>query len=307
MDYKKAYEEMVQIARELHKGGNALTKQQMEIVCPELSESKDARVNEEIRNFLIDMECKREWIAYLEKRKDCCGKTLIRDNGESACSYIERCLTPEMRKVWYEACAEIKEKQKEQNIYKSSKSEIDFADRYSKDVWEKLMSKFKAVKGYRIGCNDVSDIVLNAILNAFKWQKEQKSEQSEMEKAYVRTLHSLIADFLRGKQEIDREYYQKIWDCLDNRHIEQKPAEWGEKDRKMLEVISYKISQRQGNDERSLFTPDEAEFMGEIEDKLKSHPQWKPSEEQMKAVICAIEECGYNSELESLYNDLKKL
>lgn len=70
MDYKKAYEEMVQRARELHKGGNALTKQQMEIVCPELAESEDKRVNEEIRNFLIDMECKREWISYLEKQKE---------------------------------------------------------------------------------------------------------------------------------------------------------------------------------------------------------------------------------------------
>lgn len=70
MDYKKEYEAMVQRARELHKGDNALTKKQMEIVCPELAESEDKRVNEEIRNFLIDMECKREWIAYLEKQKE---------------------------------------------------------------------------------------------------------------------------------------------------------------------------------------------------------------------------------------------
>lgn len=70
MDYKKEYEAIVQRARELHEGGNALTKQQMEIVCPELAESEDKRVNEEIRNFLIDMECKREWISYLEKQKE---------------------------------------------------------------------------------------------------------------------------------------------------------------------------------------------------------------------------------------------
>lgn len=36
-------------------------------------------------------------------------------------------------------------------------------------------------------------------------------------------------------------------------------------------------------------------------------PHWKPSEKQMEALICATEECGYNTELESLYNDLKKL
>lgn len=50
---------------------------------------------------------------------------------------------------------------------------------------------------------------------------------------------------------------------------ELKP-EWSEADEKMLSVITYKISQHQGNDERSLFTPDEAEFICEIEDKLKS-------------------------------------
>ena len=68
---------------------------------------------------------------------------------------------------------------------------------------------------------------------------------------------------------------------------EQKSTEWSEKEKKMLAVISYKISQHQGNDERSLFTPDEAEFICEMEDKLKSfRPQtyWKPSEEQMKAL-----------------------
>jgi hypothetical protein len=69
-------------------------------------------------------------------------------------------------------------------------------------------------------------------------QKEQKSEQSEMEKEYVRTLHSLIADFLRGKQEMDIEYYQKIWDWLDNRHIEQKPAEKSSTLKKLKEHLA---------------------------------------------------------------------
>ena len=41
MDYEKAYKAMMQRARELHKDGNALTKQQMEIVCPELADSED--------------------------------------------------------------------------------------------------------------------------------------------------------------------------------------------------------------------------------------------------------------------------
>ena len=57
-------------------------------------------------------------------------------------------------------------------------------------------------------------------------EKEQKPVQSDVEREYVRTLKSLISDFLRGKEEVDREYYQQIYDWLDGRHIGQKPAEW---------------------------------------------------------------------------------
>ena len=48
-----------------------------------------------------------------KSRIDACGFPL-REEGESACSYLERCLAPDMRNIWYEACSEIKEKQKEQ-------------------------------------------------------------------------------------------------------------------------------------------------------------------------------------------------
>lgn len=43
------------------------------------------------------------------RKVDACGFPL-RDEGESACSYLERCLAPDMRHVWYEACDEMKGK-----------------------------------------------------------------------------------------------------------------------------------------------------------------------------------------------------
>ena len=78
MDYEAKYKEMVQRARELHETGNALTKMQMEIVCPELSESEDER----IRKWLYDLVAgnlkttvspfpRKDVLAYLEKQKDC--------------------------------------------------------------------------------------------------------------------------------------------------------------------------------------------------------------------------------------------
>ena len=70
------------------------------------------------------------------------------------------------------------------------------------------------------------DITEEKLLAYLEKQKEQKSVQSDVEREYVRTLKSLISDFLRGKEEVDREYYQQIYDWLDGRHLEQKPAEW---------------------------------------------------------------------------------
>lgn len=57
--------------------------------------------------------------------------------------------------------------------------------------------------------------------------KEQKPAQTAEEKEYVRTLKGLISDFIRdcGGCTIDTEYYQKICNWLDGRHIEQKQVE----------------------------------------------------------------------------------
>lgn len=77
---------------------------------------------------------------------------------------------------------------------------------------------------------------LIGILSQGTWRKEwpfspnevvaylekQNHVQSDTEKEYVRTLKSLIFNFLSGKDEVDRDYYQRIEDWLNERHIEQK-------------------------------------------------------------------------------------
>lgn len=58
----------------------------------------------------------------------------------------------------------------------------------------------------------------------------------DTEKEYIRTIKSLIADFIRGKDHIDTVYYQKIYDWLDGRHVEeQNQTEWSENDEKMID------------------------------------------------------------------------
>ena len=75
----KAYDEMVQRVKELHETGNALTKKQMEIICPELAESEDERVRKWILEYLYDGLRKsdeqfkdqfKSAIAYLEKQEE---------------------------------------------------------------------------------------------------------------------------------------------------------------------------------------------------------------------------------------------
>lgn len=46
---------------------------------------------------------------------------------------------------------------------------IKFADAYSSKVWKKEMNMFDNHENYFIGCNDLSDYVLNAILNTWEF------------------------------------------------------------------------------------------------------------------------------------------
>ena len=61
-------------------------------------------IDEALYEFLMEVLEKQE-----KTKIDACGFP-IRNEGESACSYLERCLSPDMRKIWYEACKEMKEK-----------------------------------------------------------------------------------------------------------------------------------------------------------------------------------------------------
>lgn len=47
-----------------------------------------------------------------------------------------------------------------------SKEDIKYAYDYSSKVWNELMRRHRERPGYWIGANDVSDIVMNAILCA---------------------------------------------------------------------------------------------------------------------------------------------
>lgn len=53
----------------------------------------------------------------------------------------------------------------------TNKDIVNYASEYSHKVWEYLMKQFETNKDFYIGANDVSDLVLNAILDAMQGMK----------------------------------------------------------------------------------------------------------------------------------------
>ena len=64
MDYEKEYNEVFKRAKELHEGGNALTKKQMEIVFPSLADEWDGHTPQEaaerIKKYLQNEQSEME-------------------------------------------------------------------------------------------------------------------------------------------------------------------------------------------------------------------------------------------------------
>lgn len=60
------------------------------------------------------------------------------------------------------------------SAFTDNKDVNEFADKYSHAIWVELINNFKTIEGYQIGANDVSDIVLNAIINTYNYFNENK-------------------------------------------------------------------------------------------------------------------------------------
>lgn len=158
----------------------------------------------------------KRWIAWFEKQKDACdreyvfrplagdtiekaaekaveldGKVVLAFNG----AYI-----PVDNKTKDEIVAEYHDWVKKQcgraklpdSSYTTDKSVIEFADEYSHNVWEKLMANFNNIDGYSIGCNDVSDIVLNAIIDTCNWNKPMTREVKDLEDLFQALPESIV-------------------------------------------------------------------------------------------------------------------
>ena len=178
------YDEVLRKAKDML-SYKEVRQEDMEYLFPELKESEDERIRKSILELVkqssevLSEQNQNNMIAWLEKQKD----------------YI---------KLSYSA-------------YTSNRDVIEFADKYSHIVWKNLMDKFKKNENYSIGCNDVSDIVLNAIINTYNWLEKQGKESSwkpskeEMDVLYS----SALEDDVRRRSTIQVLEYARSLDTYN--------------------------------------------------------------------------------------------
>ena len=76
----------------------------------------------------------------------------------------------------------------QEQIYKFIKtksSKYDYASRYSGLIWKNLMDRFENDSNFKIGANDVSDYVFNAILDALNGYSYRYPEETKVKNVDV--------------------------------------------------------------------------------------------------------------------------
>lgn len=147
-----------------------------------------------------------------------------------------------------------------------------------------------------------------------KWSEEDIT-QLHFIKSNLEYLRDNCKDY---KDDADQAYLNNQIDwlkSLKDRVQPQPKQEWSEEDETITSALSQLLKDCESdNNWNCVYSNDREVFFADIEKWLKSlRPQsaWKPSDTQMAAIACAVrnmkESACYNSELVSLFDDLKKL
>ena len=365
----KAYDEAMNKIKPLYEqakiDGNPIWST-YEYLIPQLRESEDERnanalirlLNDDKITSLITYEARQQWLDWLERKKIpsvSFNPALGFDPGSAVVYHNEESEDERIRKllVW-QVYRNIEDETNDlaQSVYDGIKGHDPDLEESIED-WKKCLAYLEKQKEQKPA--EVKDPFSNAnFVRGYESgyadaKREQKPAQTDDEKGYIRTTKSIIADFVRDKQPEDVTFYQKIYDWLDGRHIEQKsaewdelqaefrsinkafedgkkevianpkkyglckPAEWSEEDEKTInnivsvlgKYIDYKAVSGTGSGYATPRYAKEIDWLKSLRpDSYKNcNSQWKPSEEQMKA----LEECGECKRcIKELCNDLKK-
>ena len=303
MDYKEEYEAMVQRARELHEAGNFLTKKQMEIVCPELTESEDERIRKELIEAFEVYDIESSWnqipvkhiLAWLEKQEE------QKPSSTEDMPYIT-----------------------DEHFY-----EREPADSFKYKLAEymtKCCTKEEGPYGYTYGISAES-ILKMAEEELLKRGVVQKPvEWSKNDTVFLNE----ITDFFENKTvrlQHDLDMYAHWLKSLPERFVLEPQAEWSEEDVKRLYSIGTQIGFLRGK--YSGYQKDIdwlhalAEKMGfhkcktgeivtewkkeDIDDKMLSKPKQEWSEEDEKMLVHIVELLELNCDFSEINNEISWL
>lgn len=203
----KAYDEALERAKAILNvaADRNETQGYVSTIFPELSKSEDERIREAIKYCI-----KQGFIG--------CGKI---DN-----------VTPDECLAWLEKQGGNLVK----NGYTNNKDVIKYADNYSHEIWHKLMDNFKNIKDYHIGCNDVSDIVLNAIIDTCNCLEKQGA--------------SIDVDSILNKVGIKRAYKDgDAWCILYGDNIQDGVCGFGYTKEEALIEFLKELLEKQGEEQ----------------------------------------------------------
>lgn len=290
MDYEKKYNEALERAQKVTRAGGDVAKEIVQYIFPELCESEDER----IRKGLIEALKTSKTVGELKF-------ILPEPTREECLAYLE------------------KQKEKSRNI--TANLLEDGITGIQRELIEFLANNIDASW---VDVIKSADAYAQRIRSMVEKQKEQKPEDrfkearekyqvewSEEDERIRKSLIEIVERFMDGERK------EKTLAFLEKQK-EQK-QEWSEEDEEKLKAICTYL-----RDYSRLAKLDDKLRFNEYCDFLESlRPSWKPSEEQMEALKCAVEDVAkfskrggrqvelenepYYSALHSLYCNLEKL
>ena len=239
MDYEQKYKEAFERARNIHKYSSDLAEiKRMEYIFPELAESEDERIRKELLEH-----CKNQAKPYIQTGNKCL----------QIQSWID----------WLEKQGSNLVK----NGYTNNKDVIEYAGNYSRTIWRKLMDNFKNIKDYHIGCNDVSDIVLNAIINTYNWLEKQGQKSAEWHREDEQNLNACLG-------YIPDEFLRR-W-LTDIIHIKYDKSTWSKEDDVMVHDILGWIPAKS----RPEYNQRRADWLKSLKGRVQPEQEWSEDDEQ---------------------------
>ena len=316
----------------------------MNEIFPELAESEDEKIRKELISFVrhdgwkftkLTKEEKESWIAWLEKQTEekSQGKSALEaakeeniDNQNCVKSYAQEHIGDKVEpkfKVgdWIVVDNEVLHiKNITDDEYITEEGYIPF--RYEEDV--RLWTIQDANDGDVLVCPKYAgDIIPNIfIFKNFKIKDNDVFCYCSFLKTfetggYIANADPINTDFYPATKEQCDLLFQKMkeagyeWD-IDNkklRKIEQKPV-WNKEDERIYRGLHNLIYSTQYCDSRKELS----DFLDSLKDRVQLQPQaqWKPSDEQMDALVEALslaKNCGeeWAFDIRTLYEQLKKL